>query len=112
MMAENAKISVGIRPRGIETPSSAAAHEQHYVRGSPDAFIAWTYNLLESFQSKPIRLCRQGRLSSRGRPSDSLEVLLDFAPRQAQHDRPPMRADARIGGPAQFLEDVAHLVER
>ena len=44
--------------------------------------------------------------------SDALEVLLDLPSREPQHDRPAVRADARVGRPAQLGEDVAHLLER
>src|SRR5262245_42303737 len=41
---------------------------------------------------------------------DSLEVLLHLSPRQPQHHWPAVRADGRIGGLLQLLEDVRHLL--
>ena len=42
--------------------------------------------------------------------SDPLKVLLDLAAREAQHHRPAVGTDRRIGGPAQLVEDVRHLL--
>src|SRR5258705_9764183 len=50
--------------------------------------------------------------SERTRPYPTLnplKVLLDLAPRDAEHHRPSVRTDGRIGGAAQLLENVRHL---
>ncbi len=43
---------------------------------------------------------------------DPLEVLLDLAPRDAQHHRAAVRADRRIRGRVELVENVPHLLER
>src|SRR5262249_30899761 len=41
---------------------------------------------------------------------DSLEVLFNLSTRQAQHDRPTVRTDGRIGSCTQLLQNVRHLL--
>ena len=72
--------------------TSRAFHTQHFKRISRPAL--------------------HGAARSAASASYPLEALLDLPSRQSEHHRPAVRADRRVRGAAQFVEQVLHLLAR